>query len=110
MKEIFPDINSNHINEFIDLIGLEKVEKEVGVSNQIIAKREIVKSLFEFYQQNDILYKIDQFYRKYNFETRKEKMFKIRRGYFSELATVLWMANQDFKIMPQEVLKTDWYK
>lgn len=110
MKEIFPDINSNHINEFIDLIGLQKVEKEVGVSNQIIAKREIVKSLFEFYQQNDILYKIDQFYRKYNFETRKEKMFKIRRGYFSELATVLWMANQDFKIMPQEVLKTDWYK
>jgi hypothetical protein len=109
LHEIFPSITVEQINEFIDLIGLEKIDKEVAIANQIIAKRDILKSLFDFYQKNEILDKIAYFYNKYNFKTRNEKMYFVRSGFFSEFATIMWVANQDFTIMPQEVLKRDWY-
>jgi len=110
LQEIFPSITVEQIDEFIDLIGLDKIDKEVAIANQIIAKRDIVKSLFDFYQQNEILNKIAYFYNKYDFKTRNEKMHIVRTGFFSEFATLLWVANQNFTIMPQEVLKADWYK
>ena len=110
LHEIFPSITVEQVSEFIDLMGLEKIDKEVAIANQIIAKRSIVKSLFNFYQQNELLDKIAYFYNKYDFKTRNEKMHLVRSGFFSEFATLLWVANQDFTIMPQEVLKTDWYK
>lgn len=110
LRDVFPKITDEQIDEFISLIGLEKIHKNVGTSNQIIAKREIVKSLFDFYQQNEILDKIDFFYRKHNFETRREEGYKRRSGYFSETATILWMCQQNVIIMPQEMLRIDWYK
>ena len=109
LKDIISDITSEHINEFINLVGLKIINKDVGVSNQIIARREIVKSLFDFYQQNEILEKISYFYDKYNFTCRKKEFEKRVHGYFAETVTVLWMASQDFITMPQEILKKDWY-
>lgn len=109
LKDIISDITSEHINEFINLVGLKVINKDVGVSNQIIARREVVKSLFDFYQQNEILEKISYFYDKYNFTCREKEFEKRVHGYFSETVTVLWMASQEFITMPQEILKKDWY-
>lgn len=109
LRDVFPSITDEQIDEFIKLVGLERISKYVAVSNQIIAKRNIVKSLFDFYQSNEILDKIEFFYNKYLFETKKEKTYKRRHGYFAETVTVLWMAAQDFITMPVETLKSDWY-
>lgn len=109
VKDVFKEINEDHIKEFLELIGIDRSTKYVGVSNQIIAKREIVKRLFEFYQNNEILEKIDFFYDKYLFDAVNEEGYLRRHGYFAETVTVLWMASQDFVTMPQEILKKDWY-
>jgi len=109
LKDIISDITSEHINEFINLVGLKIINKDVGVSNQIIGRREVVKSLFDFYQQNEILEKISYFYDKYNFTCREKEFEQRVHGYFSETVTVLWMASQEFITMPQEILKKDWY-
>lgn len=37
-------------------------------------------------------------------------MFNRGNGYLAEVVTLLWVANQDYKIMPQEMVKKDWYK
>lgn len=109
LRDVFPSITDEQIDEFITLVGLEKISRYVGVSSQIIAKRSIVKSLFDFYQSNEILDKIEFFYNKYLLETKRENVYKRRHGYFAETVTVLWMAAQDFITMPTETLKSDWY-
>lgn len=90
--------------EFLKLIGLKIVSKNSPLSNQIIAKREIVKSLFDFYRKNDILAKIDFFAKKNNLKVNER--FKGRReAYLSEMTTLFWIANQDFTILPQEIMR-----
>lgn len=116
LHNVFNEMNLDLIKEFLQLINLpiEYKEKQVPVSNQIIAKRSIVKSLFDFYQSNEILDKIAFFIDKHQL-TVKEKAYggdayRRRSGFFAETATALWLNNNDFTIMPQEILKRNWYK
>lgn len=116
LHNVFNEITLDLIKEFLQLINLpiEYKEKQVPVSNQIIAKRSIVKSLFDFYQSNEILDKITFFMDKHQL-TVKEKAYggdayRRRSGFFAETATALWLNHNDFTIMPQEALKRNWYK
>lgn len=108
--DVYPEIRQQHIDEFLNLVKLEESSKSVPISNQIIASRAIVKSLFDFYQQNEILDKIQFFMDKYNFTTKKEYMKNRGNGYLAETVTLLWIASQNFTIMPQEILKLGWYR
>lgn len=117
LSEVFKDIHTNQMREFFSMIGIDvdllNIHKYTGVSNQIIAKRDIVKSLFQFYQDNEILDKIGFFMDKYDFEIKERAYggdaYARRSGFFSETATALWMAQNNFTLMPQEVLKPKWY-
>lgn len=109
LKDVYPDITPDQINEFLKLVDIEPVSKESAISNQIIAYRSIVESLFSFYKSNDILDKIFFFLNKYEFAVRKEYMKGRGAGYFSETVTTLWLAHQNLTTMPQEILRNDWY-
>lgn len=109
LKDIYPSITIEHIKEFLQLVKMEPLTKQSALSNQIIASRATVKSLFEFYQENDILQKIMFFLKKYDLQVRKEYMIGRGAGYFSETVTLLWIAQQDCVILPQEIIKTNWY-
>ena len=109
LKDVYPKITPEKIQEFLKLVQLDEIDKQVALSNQIIASREILKSLFRFYQDNEILEKIDFFLKENKFEVRKEYMVGRGNGYFAETVTMLWLANQDFVYMPQEILRNDWY-
>lgn len=100
-------IDFNKCQEFLDLIGLDLVSKHAAISNQIIATREIVKQLFDFYKENDVLNKIQLFV---SDNIPEAKMFDERKeGCLSEFVTTFWIANQDFIILPQEIRKINWY-
>lgn len=100
-------IDYDQSRDFLNSIGLEIVTKNIAVSNQIIANREIVKRLFDFYRNNDILNKIKDFVNK---NIPEAKAFNDRKeGCLSEFVTAFWIANQDLKILPQEIRKADWY-
>jgi hypothetical protein len=117
LREVFKNISPDQIKEFLTMINLDVslLDKNnyTGVSNQIIAKRDIVKSLFKFYQDNEILDKISFFMDKYDFEINERAYggdaYARRSGFFSETATALWMAQNNFTLMPQEMLKAKWY-
>lgn len=116
LHNVFNEITFELITEFLSMIGLPtKYEhKYAPVSNQIIAKREIVKSLFDFYQSNEILDKIEFFIRKHNLTVKNSayggNAYERRSGFFAETATSLWINYNNFSIMPQEILRQDWYK
>jgi hypothetical protein len=116
LHNVFKEITLDLIKEFLQMINLETEYEDiqVPVSNQIIAKRDIVKSLFEFYQSNEILDKIQFFMNKHSLTVKDTayggEAYIRRSGFFAETATSLWMNQNRFTIMPQEVLKTDWYK
>jgi hypothetical protein len=50
---------------------------------------------------------------KYDFEVKEKAYggdaYSRRSGFFSETATALWMVQNNFTIMPQEMLKAKWY-
>lgn len=116
LHNVFNEITIDLIVEFLELINLSPPfeNKYVAVSNQIIAKRDILKSLFDFYQQNEILHKIDFFMRKHSLTIKNsvygKDTFKRRSGFFAETATSLWINKNCFTLMPQEVLRYNWYK
>lgn len=116
LQNVFSNITLDMIKEFLQLIKLpiEYEEKRIPVSNQIIAKRSIVKSLFDFYQSNEILDKIAFFMNKYELKVKENAYggdaYRRRSGFFAETATALWFNQNDFTIMPQETLRQDWYK
>jgi hypothetical protein len=102
-------INKEQINQFFDLIQLKPVSKTAALSNNIIAKREIVEELFDFYQNNNILEKIG-FFVDSNKISSDKPVFEIRKnGYLTEFVTVLWLANKNFIMLPQDIRKLDWY-
>ena len=117
LKDVF-NISLEQIYEFLELISLNpkslSMDKTTGVSNQIIAKRHIVKSLFDFYKENEVLDKIEFFMNKYNFSINNTvyggKTYERRSGFFAETATAVWIAQNNFNILPQEMLRKDWYK
>jgi hypothetical protein len=117
LKDVF-NISLEQIYEFLELISLNpkglSMDKTTGVSNQIIAKRHIVKSLFDFYKENEVLDKIEFFMNKYNFSVNNTvyggKTYERRSGFFAETATAVWIAQNNFNILPQEMLRRDWYK
>lgn len=108
--DIYPEARQNHIDEFLELVNLKESDKATAIANQIIAPRHIVKQLFDFYKENEILDKVQFFMDKYKFTTKKEYMKNRGNGYLAETVTLLWIANNNFKIMPQETLKLGWYK
>lgn len=110
LREVYPKITKEQIDEFLALIGLEKYFGDMSLSNQIIAKRSIVKSLFDFYKDNEILNKIDFFANKHDLQTRLQENANRRKAYLTEVVTLLWTASQNFTVMPQEILKNDWYR
>lgn len=116
LHNVFNEITLDLIKEFLQLINLpiEYEEKRAPVSNQIIAKRSIVKSLFDFYQSNEILDKIAFFIDKHQLTVKEGAYggdaFRRRSGFFAETATALWLNHNNFTIMPQEILKRTWYK
>lgn len=110
LREIYPKITKDQIDEFLELIGLEEYFGDMALSNQIIAKRNIVKSLFDFYKDNEILNKIDFFANKHDLQTRLQENANRRKAYLTEVVTLLWTASQNFTVMPQEILKNDWYR
>lgn len=116
LHNVFNEMTLDLIKEFLQLINLpiEYEEKQIPVSNQIIAKRSIVKSLFDFYQSNEILDKISFFMDKYQLTVKENAYggdaYRRRSGFFAEVATSLWLNHNNFTIMPQEILRRTWYK
>lgn len=108
MKDVLL-MNVKQCEEFLEYVGLKVIAKNSPLSNQIIAKRSIVKQLFDFYKKNDILKKIRSFIIKNNIKANKAIFESRKEAYLSEFTTVFWIANQDFIILPQEIRKTDWY-
>lgn len=103
------NITNKQIEEMFDLFGIEKIFRTTVISNQIITHRENLKKLFDFYENNDILDKIKFFVNKNGIVSRSEKNKKRLLGYFAELVTAYWFANQNYLLMPQEVMKENWY-
>ena len=99
------NLDREKIESFLNLVGLKNVDKHGVISNQVISTRANLKRLFDFYKDNDILYKIDYFVKTYV----ENDPQKVTHGYLSELATFFWFANQDLTLLPQEVRRLDWY-
>lgn len=102
-------VNKEQINQFFDIVQLEPISKTAALSNNIIAKREIVKELFDFYQNNKILEKIGHFVDSNKISSDKPIFETRKKGYLTEFVTVLWLANKDFTMLPQDIRKLDWY-
>lgn len=97
------------IKYLLNLVGLKEVCKVTAISNQIIAHRDVVKSLFDFYKDGDILSKIEFFLKKVKpIYVGKYDHIKLP-GLLTEFITVFWFANQDFRLMPQELTLVTWY-
>jgi hypothetical protein len=107
-------ITPDDIDYLLDLVGLEKISRDCPLSNQIIAKRSIVKDLFSFYQQNDILNKITSCIKDRkivrNPKWTRDNKFPVKRvgAYLTELVTLFWLAQRQEQFMPQEVMRVDW--
>lgn len=116
LQRVFKNITPTHMESFFDMIDLDwKVKNEQSLSsNQIITNRKILKSLFEFYQNCEILDKIQFFLDKHNFDVNDDvyggNAYIRRSGFFSECITAIWIAQNNFTIMPQEIIKPGWYK
>ena len=108
MKDVLL-MTAEQCEEFLEYVGLKVIAKNSPLSNQIIAKRSIVKQLFDFYKKNDILKKIKSFVIENNIKANKAIFESRKEAYLSEFATVFWIANQDFIILPQEIRRIDWY-
>ena len=94
---------------FINMIGLKNLKKDGALSNQIIATRDIIKRLFDFYKEQEVHNKIEYFVNKHNIVATTDRFEKVKHGYLSEMATLFWTANQDLTLLPQEVRRLDWY-
>jgi hypothetical protein len=103
------NLNYEQILSFIHMIGLENIERDGALSNQIIATRKIVKKLFDFYKEQAVHDKIEYFVNKHNVVATTDRFEKVKHGYLSELATLFWTANNEFLLVPQEVRRLDWY-
>ncbi len=107
-------ITPDDIDYLLDLVGLEKISRDCPLSNQIIAKRSIIKDLFSFYQQNDILNKITSCIKDRkivrNPKWTRDNKFPVKRvgAYLTELVTIFWLAQRQEQFMPQEVMRADW--
>lgn len=104
------DMNNDRIDEILKTVGIKKTFQYAAVSNQIITTREILKSLFDFYHKNHVLDKVKKFIEKYKLKTYEEKYQKRISGYITEAITVFWIAEHSFSIIPQEIVRKDWYK
>jgi len=103
------NLNYKQVLSFIHMIGLENIERDGALSNQIIATRKIVKKLFDFYKEQAVHDKIEYFVNKHSIVAATDRFEKVKHGYLSELATLFWIANQNLILLPQEVRRLDWY-
>lgn len=104
------DLDNNKIDEILKSVGIKKKYAYSVVSNQIITQKEILKELFNFYQKNNVLKKVQQFIEKYRLKAHQKKYQNRICGYITEAITMFWIAENGFDIMPQEIVKKDWYK
>lgn len=103
------NLTDSEIEYLLNLVGLGKTsELTVPVANQIIAYRETVKSLFDFYKNNNIIEKIQYFLNKISPVPTSELNARRTPAYLSEFITTFWMASQNFLVLPQEVTRSDW--
>lgn len=103
------NISHKQTLSFIHMIGLKNIDKTGVLSNQIIATRDVVKRLFDFYKEQEVHNKIEYFVNYHSIVATTDRFEKVKHGYLSELATLFWTANQDFTLLPQEVRRLDWY-
>lgn len=104
------DFSNDKIDEILKLVGINKKYNYSSVSNQIITTREILKELFHFYEKNNVLEIVKQFVEEYRLQTYEQKYQNRICGYITEAITVFWISENNFTIMPQEIVRKDWYK
>jgi hypothetical protein len=109
LKIISENITKQQIDEFCNIVDIKKTFSCGPVNNQIICHRDIMKELFEYYQKNNIIEKIKDYVKSHKLTGRTIATDKRLFGYFAECCTLFWFNEKKFKIIPQEIVRENWY-
>lgn len=101
---------------FLKLIKLEnKLHIHTPFSQQLIGHRDNLEKYLLYLKQEDVFAKIDWYVKKLG-KSNFTKLFMRTKynntrlnGYFMEMTTCFWFANQDYYFLPTTKLQNDWY-
>lgn len=110
---IFSDFDHDLAFEFLDLIGIELDLGMAAIWQQIVSKRNLYESLHGFFNEKDIIPKVDFFCKKNEnrIKPRSEYYSKRVPAYWCEFASIMWqMSQEDLVFLPCGHLDAKWYQ
>lgn len=110
---IFSDFDNNLAFEFLDLIGIEPDFGIAAIWQQIVSKRNLYEELHGFFNEKDIIPKVDFFCKKNEnrIKPRNEYYSKRVPAYWCEFVSIMWqMSQEDLVFLPCGHLDAKWYQ
>jgi len=101
---------------YLKLVNLDnKLHVHTPFSQQLIGHRSNLEKYIYFLKEQDVFAKIDWYVKKLG-KSNFTKLFMRTKynntrlnGYFMEMTTCFWFANQDYYFLPTTKLQNDWY-
>ncbi len=110
---IFSDFDHDLALEFLDLVGIEPDLGIVAIWQQVVSKRNLYESLHGFFNEKDIIPKVDFFCKKNENKLKPNNEYYSKRipAYWCEFTSIMWQVSQeDLLVLPCGQLNRQWYK